>query len=370
MVRLGSLEQTSQAQLDGFKSRALRASAPTHRHLYTTKWCDTKMGGWTYAQILAIGPDEWTARAPAMACHRFKCTSLPLLHQKSEAALCNGWLAVFVMSTATEDGHVVISPLLVLEVAFSLLQVQDSITICLLATGSPGQAGSWGLARSARAEASLPLTSMYVPRMTAALTMAPTLDEPEAALRERTSYAPRLRTAPPALDGLVRLHFHTRGAISNLFLESQSAIASPGDTNVLLRVRAVGLNFRDVLNVLGEYPGDPGPPGGDAAGAVGESPLPVDPMFGLAHAPLASVAIAVGRLVVGKPTALSFEQACTLPVTWSTTHAAVERAALRAGTAFVVQAAAGGVGLKAVEYAQGLQALLTCGAATQACAAA
>ena len=38
-------------------------------------------------------------------------------------------------------------------------------------------------------------------------------------------------------------------------------------------VRAVGLNFRDVLNVLGMYPGDPGPPGGDCAGivtAVGE----------------------------------------------------------------------------------------------------
>ena len=29
----------------------------------------------------------------------------------------------------------------------------------------------------------------------------------------------------------------------------------------LLAVSAVGLNFRDVLNVLGMYPGDPGPPG-------------------------------------------------------------------------------------------------------------
>ena len=120
-----------------------------------------------------------------------------------------------------------VSPLLVLEVSLALLQVQDSITICLLATGSPGQAGSWGLSRSARAEASLPLTSMHVPRTTTALTMAPTPDEPEAALRVRTSYVPRLRTAPPALDGLVRLHFHARGAISNLFLEAQSVIASP-----------------------------------------------------------------------------------------------------------------------------------------------
>ena len=35
-----------------------------------------------------------------------------------------------------------------------------------------------------------------------------------------------------------------------------------------LTVRAVGLNFRDVLNVLGMYPGDPGQPGGDCAGVV------------------------------------------------------------------------------------------------------
>lgn len=33
-------------------------------------------------------------------------------------------------------------------------------------------------------------------------------------------------------------------------------------------VRAVGLNFRDVLNCLGMYPGDPGPPGADCAGRV------------------------------------------------------------------------------------------------------
>lgn len=37
---------------------------------------------------------------------------------------------------------------------------------------------------------------------------------------------------------------------------------------MVLAVRAVGLNFRDVLNVLGMYPGDPGEPGGDVAGTV------------------------------------------------------------------------------------------------------
>lgn len=33
-------------------------------------------------------------------------------------------------------------------------------------------------------------------------------------------------------------------------------------------MRAVGLNFRDVLNILSMYPGDPGDPGGDCAGIV------------------------------------------------------------------------------------------------------
>lgn len=37
---------------------------------------------------------------------------------------------------------------------------------------------------------------------------------------------------------------------------------------VQVAVHAVGLNFRDVLNCLGMYPGDPGPPGGDCAGTV------------------------------------------------------------------------------------------------------
>ena len=35
-----------------------------------------------------------------------------------------------------------------------------------------------------------------------------------------------------------------------------------------IAVKAHGLNFKDVLNVLGMYPGDPGPPGIDCAGVV------------------------------------------------------------------------------------------------------
>jgi 3-oxoacyl-(acyl-carrier-protein) synthase/NADPH:quinone reductase-like Zn-dependent oxidoreductase len=183
--------------------------------------------------------------------------------------------------------------------------------------------------------------------------------EPEAVVHERATFAPRLHPASAPDDGPVRLHFHARGAISSLYLDSQPALPLLASAEVLLRVRAVGLNFRDVLNVLGEYPGDPGPPGGDAAGlAAAEVMVAAESsIFGLAHAPLASVAVAAAPFVASKPSILSFEEASTLPVTWSTTHAAFERAALRSACSMMVQAAAGGVGLKAVEYALWLRAL-------------
>ena len=278
-------------------------------------------------------------------------------HAKLMVAPHNGKWAAVVVAVATAREFFAVHPLLALEAALVLMKTQATTTpapnVWVLTRGSPEHAGAWGLSRSARAEASLPLVCMHT-TATMALTVGLALTEPEAMLHERKSCAPRLTTAPASLDGLVRLHFHARGAISNLFLEPLAANAIPplGDAELLLRVRAVGLNFRDVLNVLGEYPGDPGPPGGDSAGVVDEAALLPRSTFGLSHAPLASVAIAATPVLANKPSTLFFEQACTLPVTWSTTHAAVERAGLCAGHAMIVQAAAGGVGLKAVEYAQ------------------
>ena len=70
---------------------------------------------------------------------------------------------------------------------------------------------------------------------------------------------------------------------------------------VLLSVRAVGLNFRDVLNVLGEYPGDPGPPGADSSGVVDSTGASSghaagSSVFGLAEGPFASLARASAQL--------------------------------------------------------------------------
>ena len=57
------------------------------------------------------------------------------------------------------------------------------------------------------------------------------------------------------------------GAIDNL-RPTESVVLPPSPDEVQVRVEAAGLNFRDILNVLGLYPGDPGPIGGDLCGVV------------------------------------------------------------------------------------------------------
>ncbi len=97
-----------------------------------------------------------------------------------------------------------------------------------------------------------------------------------------------------------------RGALSNLkpvpLAKASMTKLQPGQ--VLLQVRAVGLNFRDVLNVLGMYPGDPGPPGADCAGvvtAVGAGVANLQPgmaVFGLAAGSLGSHVLSVADTLV------------------------------------------------------------------------
>lgn len=67
--------------------------------------------------------------------------------------------------------------------------------------------------------------------------------------------------------GPMHLTPQPRGSFASLVAAPLSS-TQPGPGQVLLSVQAVGLNFRDVLNVLGMYPGDPGEPGGDVSGIV------------------------------------------------------------------------------------------------------
>ena len=65
----------------------------------------------------------------------------------------------------------------------------------------------------------------------------------------------------------VQLRSNPRGSLNTIICEPFEGVLN-GPNNVTVAVKSVGINFRDVLNVLGMYPGDPGPPGSDCSGIV------------------------------------------------------------------------------------------------------
>ena len=335
-----------QAQLDGFKSRALRGAVqPAQRHLYATEWGVLEAATAAALTVLLLGerrPSDAAAQSTLRAAAHAPAVAVSLHH-----------------------AHLRTRPLCALEAVLALVQAQAARvpmpTVWLLVATAAEHTGSVGLARAARAEALLPLRC--VGASSAAVLDLRGSSELEAVVHLGKRLVPRLKTAPPCFDGLVRLHLHARGALSNLHVEPQPFMAAGPGFDILLRVRAVGLNFRDILNVLGEYPGEPGPPGGDAAGTVVQADAETlcaahAAAFGAVHAPLASFASSASQFVASKPLALSPEQACTVPSTWSTVHAALDRAKQPAGSTTIVHAAAGGVGLQAAEYGHWLGATL------------
>ena len=132
-----------------------------------------------------------------------------------------------------------------------------------------------------------------------------------------------------------------------------------GAEDVEVEVRNVSLNFRDVLNVLGMYPGDPGDPGGEFAGVVtrlgsGVSDLSVgDRVVGMRGGTLKQV-LACPRLLLHRcPQLMSLAACATLPVVYCTVELGLgDLAGLKAGETVLIHAAAGGVGMVAIQYAQ------------------
>jgi NADPH:quinone reductase-like Zn-dependent oxidoreductase len=136
-----------------------------------------------------------------------------------------------------------------------------------------------------------------------------------------------------------------------------------GPGQVRIRVHAAGLNFADVLARVGLYPDAPKPPavmGYEAAGEV-ESVGPGADGFqpgqrvvaGTRFNGFAELVTADVSNVFPIPDHLSFEEAAAVPVVFGTAYAAVVLlSAVRPGETVLVHAAAGGVGIAAVQIAR------------------
>ncbi|AOR29815.1 hypothetical protein BFF78_00780 [Streptomyces fodineus] len=226
-------------------------------------------------------------------------------------------------------------------------------------TPDVAQASVWGLVRSAQSEHPdrfllVDLDNGDEPEWGALLD----LDEPQLAIRDGRLLAPRLGRAPAGVAGdMWRLAITRKGSLENLAVVPSEGGRPLGVGEVRVAVRAAGLNFRDVLIALGMYPGE-APLGSEAAGVVlevgsGVTDLaPGDRVFGLITDAFGPVAVADRRTIAPMPAGLSFTEAAAVPVVYLTAYyGLVDLAGLRAGERLLVHAAAGGVGMAAVQLA-------------------
>src|SRR5689334_23780929 len=150
---------------------------------------------------------------------------------------------------------------------------------------------------------------------------------------------------------------------------------TPRDDEVVIRVRAAGLNFADILARQGLYPDGPPKPcvmGYDVSGLVDTVGKHVNSSF-IGKSVVAmtrfggqSELIAVkATQMFEKPEKLTFEQAAAIPVNYLTAYALlVVMGSLHEGESILIHNAGGGVGLAALDIAKKIGAV-TYGTASQ-----
>lgn len=206
--------------------------------------------------------------------------------------------------------------------------------------------------------------------------------EREVALRGEARYGQRLTRGMDSreqrLDVSIplRLESRERGLLDSLRF-TPFIMPVCGADEVLIKVKASGMNFRDVLKALGLYPAETADArifGDEVAGeviAVGANVTHLkvgDRAFGLAVFGLATHSLARAADVRLMPPDLTYEEAATLPVVFMTAwHALKTVARMKAGEMILVHAGAGGVGMAAIQIAHhlGAEVIASAGSATK-----
>ncbi|MCX6043715.1 MAG: acyltransferase domain-containing protein, partial [Chloroflexi bacterium] len=162
----------------------------------------------------------------------------------------------------------------------------------------------------------------------------------------------------PIPDGPYQLEIAERGLLDQLYLKPVSR-RRPAPDEVEIQVQASGLSFRDILDALGLYPGDAGPLGAECAGSVVAVGADVT-QFAVGDAILALTSGSFSRYVTVSTTkvmhnlaTLSAVEAATIPAAFLTAYYGLHKLAqIKAGDRVLIHAAAGGVGMAAVQLAK------------------
>ena len=141
----------------------------------------------------------------------------------------------------------------------------------------------------------------------------------------------------------------------------------PGDDEILVNVKACGVNFTDLLSLDGKYQNNPPPPftpGKDAAGIVEAVGANVtghkvgDRVIAhVIHGGMAEKAVCPMAMAFPLPDGVDYDAAAAMGLAYLTAYLALtRRGALQAGEVVQINGASGGVGLASVSLAKALGA--------------
>ena len=262
----------------------------------------------------------------------------------------------------------------------SWLAGRDSGVLVVSTRGAIGLAGEdvtdlagaavWGLVRSAQTEHPGRIVLVDSDATLTDTTIASVLavGEPQILVRGETVYTARVHGSravdgvlvPPG-DGPWRLGLSSAGTFENLQLEpvpNADAPLEPGQVRVALR--AIAANFRDIMIILGMFTHD-ALLGGEGAGVVVEVGPGVtefavgDSVYGFFPDGSGTLVAGDVRLLLPMPADWSYAEAAAISAVFTTAWMAfVQLADVKPGQRVLVHAAAGGVGMAAVQLARHL----------------
>ncbi|MFB9908937.1 SDR family NAD(P)-dependent oxidoreductase [Allokutzneria oryzae] len=251
----------------------------------------------------------------------------------------------------------------------------------------PAEAALWGATRTVAAEHSLldvrrVSVARDVPVESIARELLDPTDEDEVVLTASGRFVPRLRDLPPARadDSSTPYRLVARDAGPSYELAWVAMdMPRPASGQLLVEVRAVGINYRDALLAVGMLPGwvvESGMSGmslgGECAGvvtAVGPGVTrfrPGDQVFGSAPGAFASHVLVDENMVALVSPGVAPTAAATMPVALlSARYGLFHQAKLARGETVLVHGAAGGVGLAALQCARHVGATVIATAGTE-----